>query len=62
MEGGAHSAPFACLCFDDSKQVPVYYWVDRESFSVVGWPSRGLNSRPLDYGSRLRKNPKKKRI
>ena len=30
MESGAHPYPFARLCFPDSKQVPIYCWVEKE--------------------------------
>ena len=49
MNGGAHPspfAPFATLSFPDSKQVPIYCWVDRESFLVIKWPCLSLNSWP----------------
>ena len=35
-KGGAHPAPFAASFFPDSKKLPIYCWVDRESFPVVG--------------------------
>ena len=32
MKGGAQFTPFATLFFPYSKKVPIYCWVDRESF------------------------------
>ena len=41
MKGEAHPSLFAALSFLDSeKMVPIYYWVDRESFPVVGWMAK----------------------
>ena len=47
MKGGAHPSPFAALAFPNSKKVPIYYWVDNESFPIVA----ASNSRP--YGDFL---------
>ena len=35
MKGGAHPSPFAALAFPNSKKVPIFCWVDRESFPVT---------------------------
>ena len=45
MKGGAYLSPFAALSFPNSKKVPIYCWVDRESFPVAAWRSRASNSR-----------------
>ena len=45
MKGGAHPSPFAALSFPNSKKVPIYCSVDRESFPVAAWPRRASNSR-----------------
>ena len=45
MKGGAHPSPFAALSFLNSKKVPMYCWVDRESFPVAAWRGRASNSR-----------------
>ena len=37
MKGGAHPSPFAALSFPNSKKVPIYWWVDRASFSIATW-------------------------
>ena len=34
-----YPAPFVALSFPDSKKQPIYCWVDRDSFPVVGWRS-----------------------
>ena len=44
MKSRAHSFPFVALSFPNSKKVPIYCWVDRESFPVAAWRSRALNS------------------
>ena len=44
-KGGAHPSPFAALSFPNSKKVPIFCWVDRESFPVAAWRSRASNSR-----------------
>ena len=54
MKGRAHPSPFAALAFPNSKKVPIYCWVDRESFPVVAWRSPASNSRP--YGDFLHRN------
>ena len=41
---GAHPSSFAALSFPNSKKVPIYGWVDRESFPVAAWRSRASNS------------------
>ena len=40
-----HSYPslLTVSSFPESKQVPIYCWVDRESFPVTRWPNTGLN-------------------
>ena len=38
MKGGAHPSPFAAFSFPNSKKVPIYCWVGRESFLVAAWP------------------------
>ena len=43
MKGGAHPSPFAALSFPNSKKVPIFCWVDRESFPVAAWRSRASN-------------------
>ena len=40
MEGGAHPTHFAALSFHDSKKVPIYCWVDRESLESLDGPTR----------------------
>ena len=45
MTGGANSSPFAAQSFPNSKKVPIYCWVDRESFLVVAWRSPASTSR-----------------
>ena len=47
MKGKAHSSPFAALSFLVRKKVPIYCWVDKEKFPVVGWRSPGSISRPF---------------
>ena len=54
MKGGAHPSPPAALSFPTSKKVPIYCWVDRESFPVVVWRSPASNLRP--YGDFLHRN------
>ena len=64
IKGGAHVSPFAALSFPYSKKVPIFCWVNRESFPVAAWRSRASNSRdtttfcaiaelfsPLDHGA-----------
>ena len=34
-ERGAHPSPLAALSFPDLKEVPIYHWVNRQSFPVV---------------------------
>ena len=48
MKGGAHPSPFAALSFPDSKKVPIYCWVDRESFPVV-MAKPSLELTPYDF-------------
>ena len=64
MKGRAHPSPFAALSFSNSKKVPIFCWVNRESFPVATWRSRASNSHntvtfcaiakllsPLDHGA-----------
>ena len=44
MRGGGHPFPFAALSFPNSKKVPIYCWIDIESFPVVIWQSPASNS------------------
>ena len=46
MRDGAHPSPFAALFFPVSKKVPIYCWIDTESFPVVEWRNPVSNSRP----------------
>ena len=43
---GGHPFPFAALSLPALKQVPIYCWVDRKCFPVIGWESQGLISLP----------------
>ena len=45
MKGRAHSSSSAALVCPNSKEVPIYFWVDRESFPVVAWRSPASNSK-----------------
>ena len=54
MKGGAHPSPFAALSFPNSEKVPIYCWVDRDSFAVAAWRSPASNSQP--YGDFLHRN------
>ena len=45
MKGGAHPSPFAALAFPNSKKVPIFCWVDRESF-----PVKNHSNRPIIVG------------
>ena len=45
MQGKAHPSPFAALSFPNSKKVPIYCWVGRESFPVVAGQSPASYSR-----------------
>ena len=49
MKDGAHLSPLVALSFPDPKKVPIYCWVDRQSFPVVGWQSPGSNSRLANF-------------
>ena len=55
MKGGAHPSPFAALSFTNSKKVPLYCWVDRESFPAAAWRSRASNSRDTALTTRPRR-------
>ena len=46
MKDGARPSPFAASVFLNSKKVPIYCWMDSESFPDVGWRSPASNSRP----------------
>ena len=48
IEGTAHPSPLAALCFPDSKQVPIYCWVARESFELSDSQARVSNSLPFE--------------
>ena len=37
MNGGTHPSPVTAVAFPDSKKVPIYSWIDRESFPIIGW-------------------------
>ena len=53
MKGGAHSSPFAALSFPNSKNVPIFCWVDRQfSSRRMAKPSLELTR----YGDFLRHN------
>ena len=44
MKGRAHLSPFTSLSFSESKKLPIYCWVDKESLPVIGWRSPALNT------------------
>ena len=61
-----HQSPFVALSFPNLKKIPIYCWVDRESFPVLSWQSQALNLcfaatfctitkqlYPLDHGAYL---------
>ena len=54
MKGGAHPSLFAALAFPNSKKVPIYCWIEKESFPVIAWRSPASNSR--HYGDFLHRN------
>ena len=66
MKGGAHPSPFAALSFPNSKKVPIYCWVDRESFPAAAQRSRASTHAiiaelllPLDHDASLKKGKRR---
>ena len=47
VKGGINPSPFAALSFPVSKKVPIDWWVNNESISLVGRRNPGAVSRPL---------------
>ena len=45
---------FAALSFPNSKKVPIYCWVGRESFPVITWQSAAWNLHFIDETVQIR--------
>ena len=70
MKNGSNPSPFDVLCFPDSKQPPIYCWVDRVFKSSDSKARVRAHDppttyclitewfQPLDHGTSLQKEPK----